>query len=54
MRAHAHRRKAERISRSLAKIGPDDYEVMIDGALLAISHWLNYALHRAGPHGHRR
>ena len=48
MKAQAHRQKAERITRSLAKIGPDDHEVMIDGTLLAISHWLNYALHRAG------
>lgn len=48
MRAQAHRRKAERISRSFAKLDPDDHEIMIDGAMLAISHWLNHALHRAG------
>ena len=43
-----HRTKAARIERSLAKCGPADYEMKIEAAMLAGTHWLNAALHRAG------
>ena len=39
---------AQRIERSLAKCGADDYEMKIEAAMLAGTHWLNAALHRAG------
>jgi hypothetical protein len=42
-----HRAKAERIERSLAKCAPDDFEIKIEGAMLAGTHWLNAALHRS-------
>lgn len=43
-----HRRKAESIARSLKKCTPADYEAVIEGAMLAGSHWFNYALHGYG------
>ena len=43
-----HRAKAEKIERSLAKCGPADYEMKIEGAMLAGTHWVNLALHRQG------
>jgi hypothetical protein len=42
---------AQRIERSLAKCGPADYEMMIEAAMLAGTHWLNAALHRSGVTG---
>ncbi len=48
MSPEAHRAKAERIERSLAKCGPQDYEMKIEAAMLAGTHWLNLALHRMG------
>ena len=45
MRPEEHRAKAEKIERSLAKLGPDDYEMAIEAAMLAGTHWLNCALH---------
>ena len=45
MKAHEHRAIAERIERSLAKCGAADYEMKIEGAMLAGTHWLNAALH---------
>ena len=48
MKAHEHRAIAERIERSLAKCGPADHEMKIEGAMLAGTHWLNAALHEAG------
>ena len=45
MNAKGHRHKAERIARTLAKCRPSDYEIVIDGAMLAISHWINFAFH---------
>ncbi len=41
-----HRAKAERIERSLAKCTASDFEMKIEGAMLAGTHWLNAALHR--------
>jgi hypothetical protein len=43
-----HRARAGRIERSLAKCAPDDFEMKIEGAMLAGTHWLNAALHRTG------
>jgi hypothetical protein len=43
-----HRAKAEKIERSLAKCGAADYEMRIEAAMLAGTHWLNFALHRLG------
>lgn len=48
MNIDKHREKAERIERSLAKCGPDDYEIRIEAAMLAGTHWLNLALHAMG------
>ena len=41
-----HREKAEKIERSLAKCAPEDYEMRIEAAMLAGTHWLNLVLHR--------
>jgi hypothetical protein len=43
-----HQKKAERIVRSLGKCSPSDYEAIIEGAMLAGSHWFNLALHGYG------
>lgn len=48
MRIEKHLAVAERITRSLAKCGRDDYELRIEGAMLAASHLLNAALHADG------
>ena len=45
MKAVLHRAKAERIERSLAKCRPGDYEMIIEGAMLAVTHWTNHAFH---------
>jgi hypothetical protein len=42
-----HRARAGRIERSLAKCAPEDFEMKIEGAMLAGTHWLNAALHRS-------
>jgi hypothetical protein len=46
MTPQEHRAKAERIERSLAKCGAADYEMKIEAAMLAGTHWLNLVLHR--------
>lgn len=48
MEPSKHRQKAERIERSLGKCEPGDYELRIEGAMLAGTHWLNAALHCLG------
>lgn len=48
MESADHRQRAERIERSIAKCGPADHEMKIEGAMLAGTHWMNYALHRLG------
>ena len=48
MNAEHHRQQAERIERSLAMLGRDDWEMKIEAAMLAGTHWANYALHRRG------
>ena len=45
MKAESHRRKAERLGRSLAKCSPADTELVIDGVMLAITHWINFTFH---------
>ena len=51
MKTDEHRRKAERIERSLRLCTADDYETLIEGAMLAGSHWFNLLLHDAGLRG---
>jgi hypothetical protein len=46
MNAHEHCVRAERIARSLAKCGREDFAMKIEGAMLAGTHWANAALHR--------
>lgn len=48
MKAGNHREKAERIERSLARLKDSDWEMRIEAAMLAGTHWANYALHRRG------
>jgi hypothetical protein len=48
MTPYEHEATAQRIENSLRKCGPDDYEVIIEAAMLAGSHWLNARLHRLG------
>lgn len=48
MIAQQHRLKAERIERSLASLVSSDREMKIEAAMLAGTHWANYALHRRG------
>lgn len=43
-----HRHKAERIERSLARLSDADWEIRIEAAMLAGTHWVNYALHQRG------
>ena len=47
MNVEGHRAAAQRIERSLAKCAPDDYEMRIEAAMLAGTHWVNAALHSA-------
>ena len=48
MNEQLHITKAERIERSLASLTLDHYEAVIEGAMLAGSHWFNVLLHRGG------
>lgn len=48
MTPEAHRLKAERIEASLVKCYAEDYEAVIEGSMLAGSHWFNLALHAMG------
>jgi hypothetical protein len=48
MTPQKHQEFAERISRSMEKLRDTDYEAVIEGAMLAGTHWLNVALHKAG------
>jgi hypothetical protein len=43
-----HQARAERITRSLGKCHVADYEIVIEGAMLASAHWFNLGLHRLG------
>ncbi|WP_137918085.1 hypothetical protein [Hydrogenophaga sp. 2FB] len=46
MHIEQHITTARRIENSLQKCGPEDYEIKIEAAMLAGTHWLNVALHR--------
>ena len=48
MKTDNHRLKAERIETSLRWLGDDDWEMKIEAAMLAGTHWANYTLHRRG------
>jgi hypothetical protein len=48
MKAEHHWARAERIERSLERLNDDDWEMRIEAAMLAGTHWANYALHRRG------
>lgn len=48
MTPEQHRDKAERITRGMEKLKPADYEMLIEAAMLAGTHWLNIALHSFG------
>ena len=48
MTPEQHRMKAERITRAMQKLKTTDYEMLIEAAMLAGTHWLNVALHRYG------
>lgn len=48
MKPEEHRIKAERIFKSLQKARLADYEMVIEGAMLAGGHWVNAALHEMG------
>jgi hypothetical protein len=48
MNREAHISKARRIERTLAKLRPEDYEISIEGAMLAANHYANLALHVFG------
>ena len=48
MTPEVHRLKAERITRSLAKCTVRDYEIVIEGAMLAGTHWFKLGLHQLG------
>ena len=43
-----HRNRAERIERSLARLTDSDWEIRIEAAMLAGTHWANYVLHKIG------
>lgn len=43
-----HRHRAERIERSLVKLADSDWEMRIEAAMLAGTHWVNYVLHKIG------
>ncbi len=43
-----HKEYAERIMHTMEKLGADDYEMAIEGAMLATTHWINFALHTYG------
>jgi len=47
MNIAAHRAKAQRIEHSMAKCRTADFETIIEGAMLAGTHWFNLLLHAA-------
>lgn len=48
MNEHMHTAKAERIERSLGLLDVEAFEAVIEGAMLAGTHWFNMLLHRRG------
>ncbi|HZQ61173.1 MAG TPA: hypothetical protein VFC24_07485 [Casimicrobiaceae bacterium] len=47
MNPATHRAKAQRIERSIAALDPTQFEAVIEGTMLAGTHWFNLVLHRA-------
>ncbi|WP_447919089.1 hypothetical protein [Achromobacter aegrifaciens] len=43
-----HRDKAQRIEATLVKLTDEDWEIRIEAAMLAGTHWVNFVLHRVG------
>ena len=52
MTPEAHQQKAMRIEQSVNKLLDTDWEIKIEAAMLAGTHWVNYILHKTGisPH----
>ncbi len=48
MSPEQHEAKAERITRAMDKLTECDYEMVIEAAMLAGTHWFNIAMHRFG------
>jgi hypothetical protein len=48
VKSEIHRTKADRIQRSLARLSTQEYEAVIEGAMLAGTHWFNVILHELG------
>lgn len=46
MKIEEHRFKALRIERSLHHLADEDFEALIEGAMLAGTHWFNALLHQ--------
>jgi hypothetical protein len=46
MTPEQHQAKALRIERSVSRLTDADYEAIIEGAMLAGTHWFNMVLHR--------
>lgn len=45
MNIEKHQQKADCIERSLSKLQPSHYEMVIEGCMLAGTHWFNIVLH---------
>src|SRR6516225_9855329 len=46
MKPEVHRVKAERIALTMQKLNDANYEIIIEGCMLAGTHWLNLARHQ--------
>ena len=54
MMPECHAAKALRIERSLRKCCDEDFEAVVEGAMLAGTHWFDAALHRMSLTGSTR
>jgi hypothetical protein len=48
VKSDIHRAKAERIQQSLSRLSPSEFEAIIEGAMLAATHWFHVILHERG------
>jgi len=48
MKTHQHAERAERVLRSMQKLGPGDYEMQIEAAMIAGTQLFNVCLHKLG------
>ena len=48
MKPHEHEIYAKRIEHTMGKLGADDHELLIEGAMLSAAHRLNAHMHRLG------